>query len=194
MLITVLAIPQEQAAVDAQAEVKLMWAAQQDPTAFAPLYEAYFERVYAFCRRRSNTDAEAEDLCSQVFVRVLDGLYSYRGGMVAAWLFTIARRVIANHYRGRKPIINLDGIEIPTEDAVSERLERDDDRRILAGLVAALPDDKQTLLSLALDSGLTSKEIGDVVGKSSGSVRVELHRVIKLLRERYFRIVGGHSS
>ncbi len=192
MILSAWAIPDEKQ--PDPAEIAQMHAAQRDSAAFAPLYERYVERVYAFCLRRSPTPEDAEDLCSQVFLRALRGLHTYRGGLVSAWLFRIARNVIANHYRGRRPIIALDDLEIPADDHTTERIEQADDKRIIAALIATLPEEKQTLLSLSLDSGLTSSEIGEVIGKSPQAVRVEIHRIIKGLRERYFRMVEGQDA
>jgi RNA polymerase sigma-70 factor (ECF subfamily) len=197
MLLAFFALPDEQddntihqnALLDQQA----MRYAQQHPAAFSVVYDAYVDRVYAFCLRRSATPHDAEDLCSQVFVRALAGLPTYQGGLVSAWIFRIARNVIANHYRGMKPIIALEDIDIPSDDPALERLERDEDRRIIRALIDALPEDKQTLLSLSLDGKLTSQDIGQIIGKSPQAVRVELHRVIKGLRARYFRLMEDES-
>src|SRR5690242_143201 len=78
-------------------EARILQRAQQHPAAFAPLYERYFARIYAYCLRRASSPQEAEDLCSQVFTRALTGLHTYRGGSVPAWLFRIAHNVVANH-------------------------------------------------------------------------------------------------
>ena len=117
-----------------------MQMAQRDPALFAPLYERYFQRVYAYCLRRvGNTRAgsaqEAEDLCSQVFTRALAGLKSYRGGIVAAWLFQIAHNVLANHYRGQQIALPLDELDFADERAAGmfDDLDDADDRRILGG-------------------------------------------------------------
>ena len=192
MIISVLAIPHERPLDNAHAIH--MRRAQQDPAAFAPVYEFYVDRVYAFCLRRSAGPQDAEDLCSQVFVRALRGLDSYQGGLVAAWLFRIARNVVANHHRGRKPIIWLEDIDLPTEDRIGEQIEREQDHHLITQLIAKLPEEKQALLSLSLDSGLTSSEIGEVLGKSPEAVRVELHRIIKKLREQYFQSVGDTKA
>src|SRR5690349_22722029 len=88
-----------------------MQLAQHDRLLFAPIYEQYFDRVYAYCLRRTNSAQEAEDLCSQVFSRALGGLESYRGGVVAAWLFQIAHNSVIKHYRARRVVTALDEIE-----------------------------------------------------------------------------------
>jgi RNA polymerase sigma-70 factor (ECF subfamily) len=196
MIISTFAIPKENSVHEQfvreqeSFEVRQMGLAQRNPAEFSPIYQAYVQRVYAFCLRRSATPQDAEDLCSQVFIRALKGLSSYRGGMVSAWLFQIARNVIANHYRGQKVIISIEDIEIPLADKTSEPIESYQDRQILSDLIKGLSEHKQLLLSLSLDAGLTSAEIGAIVGKKPEAVRVELHRVIKQLRQQYFYRIG----
>jgi RNA polymerase sigma factor (sigma-70 family) len=114
--------------------------------------------------------------------------------MVSAWLFQIARNVIANHYRGQKVVISIDNIDIPMSDEhLSVGIEQRQDRQILTDLIHALPEGKQLLLSLSLDAGLTSIEIGAVINKKPEAVRVELHRLIKQLRQQYFYRIGHLS-
>ncbi|MFW5691824.1 MAG: sigma factor-like helix-turn-helix DNA-binding protein [Chloroflexota bacterium] len=57
-------------------------------------------------------------------------------------------------------------------------------------LLTALPEEKRTLLALSLEARLTSAEIGEIVGKRAGAVRVELHRLITQLRVQYQRLTG----
>ncbi len=178
---------------DAALEAQLMQAAQTDAAQFAPLYERYFDRVYAYCLRRSASTQEAEDLCSQVFTKALTGLHSYRGGMVAAWLFRIAHNVVVNHYRDRTMTVALDEFE-PTDDGLFDQAERAEDRRILGALVADLPSEQRDLLALTVDAGLTSQAAGDILGKSAVAVRVQLHRLLRQLRERYVQITGERPS
>ncbi|MBN1963756.1 MAG: sigma-70 family RNA polymerase sigma factor [Anaerolineae bacterium] len=187
-------MPARQDVPDPQAwdERAIMQAAQHDPAAFAPLYERYFGRIYAYCLRRVSTPQEAEDLTSAVFIRVLKGLPDYRGGHVAAWLFRIARNAINNHYRSDRPLVSLEDAEtILPDDAPSpiEQVLRAEERQAIRALVADLPGDQQDLLALKLVGELNSDEIGAVVGKRAGAVRVELHRIIKRLRLRYRQII-----
>lgn len=169
-------------------DVRLMRAARTDPARFAPLYERYFPRIYAYCLRRLGSADDAEDVTSQVFIRALGSLPEYRGGLVAAWLFRIARNAVLNHHRDRRLHLSLDGSDLDLADDApppGERLEQAEERQAIRALVATLPDDQQDLLALKLDAALTSEEIGEAVGKSAGAVRVELHRIIQKLRARY---------
>lgn len=181
-------------------EVQLMLMARDNPALFEPLYEAYFDRIYAYCRRRSHSTQDAEDLCSQVFTRAITGLHTYRGGMVAAWLFQIAHNVVVRHYQQRERAHQhtqqgLDDIDVPDDSAAFwEQIEMEDDARILEQALTELPDEHRDLLAMSLDGGLNSNEIGAILGKSPTAVRVQLHRVIKGLRERYIAIAEGAAQ
>ena len=174
-------------------EARLMSLARTQPEAFAPLYERYFPRVYAYCLRRVDETQEAEDLCSQVFTRALAGLHSYRGGLVSAWLFSIAHNVVVNHYRARRVLVALEDHDT-ADDSAGERFEQVEASRLVDTLLAALPDDQRDLLALTVDGGLTSEEAGAALGKSAGAVRVQLHRIVKQLRQRYELLTGEGSK
>ena len=79
----------------------LIEAAQQDPKRFAELYEANFERVYAFIVRRVHDRTQAEDLTSEVFHHALRNLsrFEWRGVPFAVWLYRIAANAIADAWR-----------------------------------------------------------------------------------------------
>lgn len=171
-------------------EIRIVHLAQRDRLLFAPIYEAYFDRVYAYCLRRTGNVQEAEDLCSLVFTRALAGLGGYRGGVVAAWLFQIAHNTVIKHYRSKRPLAALDeAADVAAESDLSS-VDDLETWRTLAGLVSALPDDQRELLALTLDAGLNSQEVAAIVGKSAVAVRVQLHRLLKQLRAQYEKISG----
>lgn len=166
-------------------EARIMRLAQTDLQQFAPLYERYFSRIYAYCRRRVASDAEAEDLTSQVFIRALSRLGTYQGGSVAAWLFRIAHNSLANHYRDRRPVASLESVvdDLPADlPETLDLINQAEQFALLDDLLTYLSEEQRDLLALKLEGELSSDEIGEVVGKKSGAVRVELHRIIKRLR------------
>ncbi len=169
--------------VNSSPESLMMLAAQSNPDFFAPIYESYFPRIYAYCLRGVDHPAEAEDLTSQIFTRALVGLARYEGGSVAVWLFRIAHNALANYYRDRRSHLSWDEMELPDPHpgpgAFIVELE---ERQALARSVAALPANQRELLALKIDGGLTSQEIGALLGKSAAAVRVELHRIMTRLR------------
>lgn len=178
---------------DARSEYDMMLAARDDPRQFAPLYERYFPRIYKYCLRRVETPQEAEDLTSQVFVRALRALDSYRGGMVAAWLFRIAHNAVVNHLRSRRPQVSIEGagLEIASENAEPIKyVIRAEQEALVRELVATLSEYQQDLLALKLSGEMTSEEMGAAVGKSAGAVRVDLHRTVNQLRTLFYQMTG----
>ncbi len=170
----------------ANEEVRLLELARNEPTAFAPLYERYFPRIYAYCLRRVGSNEEAEDLTSLVFTRALTSIGSYRGGSVVAWLFRITHNAVANHLRDRRPQLPLDTASHPVSgEDLSAGIVRDEEQEHLARLLAALPNDQREILVLRLVGELTAREIGAVIGKREGAVRVTLHRIVRGLRAAY---------
>jgi RNA polymerase sigma-70 factor (ECF subfamily) len=167
-------------------ETAIMRVARHDLRQFAPLYDAYFPRIYAYCQRRVATRQDAEDLTSQIFTRALKGIAGFRGGSVAAWLFRIARHAVANHHRGRRIPVALDEIEIAAEStALLDQLAHAEDITRVRQLVEDLPDDERELIELRLYDGLKTKEIAQIVGKREGAVKMRLSRLYKRLRVHF---------
>lgn len=169
-------------------EARQMQAAMHDLAQFAPIYEQYFGRIYRYCVRRVGTVEEAEDLTSVIFTRALVSIGGYRGGSVAAWLFQIAHNAVVNHLRSRRSHLSIEDTELDLVAEIPAPLEnmmRDETQQALRDLVATLSDEQQNLLALKMVAGLSAAEIGQVIGKNAGAVRVELHRVISKLRARY---------
>src|SRR5262245_16263978 len=81
----------------------LIEAAQQDPRRFGELYEANFERVYAFVVRRVRDRHEAEDITAEVFRHALANLgkFEWRGVPFAVWLYRIAANAMVDQQRKR---------------------------------------------------------------------------------------------
>ncbi len=157
--------------------------AASNPAAFKPIYDEFFPRIYRYCLRRIGSVDEAEDITSLVFTRALVGLASYRGGSFAAWLFRIAHNVVVNYLRSRKTTVTLEEADHQSsrDDVLDHLLEAEKEQQIIR-LVAGLPDEQRELLMLRMGAGLSAREIGQVVGKSEGAVRVAIHRTIQQLR------------
>jgi RNA polymerase sigma-70 factor, ECF subfamily len=175
-------------------EAILLEQARTDPAAFAPLYERYVVRIYQYCLRRVGSPEEAEDLASLVFSRALSSISGYRGGSPAAWLFAIAHNAVANHLRDRRAHIPLEGATLaavaskpePHGDPL-EYVLREEERERVAALVAQLTEEQRALLALKVVGHLSAREMGAVLGKREGAVRVALFRVVQQLRRAYHR-------
>jgi RNA polymerase sigma-70 factor (ECF subfamily) len=175
-------------ATSAEEDASLVRAAQRDPAAFAPLYQRYVTPVYRYIYSQVGNAADAEDLTAQVFTKALEGLHRYREqGNFAAWLFTIARRKVADHYRRQRPHVPLnEALDSPAERGnpltyvvQEEALQR------LAALVAKLGEQKQELLRLRFAAGLTYGEISELVGRSEAAVKMAVHRLLRQLEAQW---------
>src|SRR5436853_428271 len=77
-------------------DLTLVTAARRDPRAFGALYERYVTPIYRYAYLRLRSVAAAEDATSQVFMNALQALPQFRDGLFIAWLYRIARNVVAN--------------------------------------------------------------------------------------------------
>ena len=175
-----------------EAEAALVAAAQLDPAAFAPLYEAYVDRVYRYAYRRVGNHADAEDVTAQTFQQALAALsaYEWRGLPFGAWLFRIAANVILQRTRGGKREFTVDdltpyedeaGVETEGDDPAAI-LERDAEDQELVAAVRRLPLDQQRALVLKFSRDMTAREIGASMGRSEGAVKQLVHRALRSLR------------
>jgi len=154
---------------------------------FAALYEARFDRVYAFAYFRTGDVATAEDIAAEVFTRAWSNLRDPSDvNAAAAWLFTTTRRLVVDHYR-RPRTHDLASIEesahpsghSPEVAAVtSERLAT------LTRCLTDLSDRERDVIGLRFVARLRNREIGSLVRTSEGNVAKILHRTLKKLRDR----------
>ncbi len=160
--------------------------ARQNPDAFGALYRRYLTPLYRYLYHRLGSPQDAEDLTAQVFTEVLEGLATHRyreGGCFAAWMFTIARRRSVDFYRQR-PVVSLTDPPSP-EPGLLEALEKGENLKRLARLLANLDVDRQELLRLRFSAGLSFSEIGQIEGKSEAAVKMALYRTLDALRAQW---------
>ncbi len=173
-------------------EAALIEEAQANPLAFDQLYQRYLARVYWYLRARSESDEDAADLTQQVFLQVFHALpgYQQRGLPFAAWLFQIARHVVADKYRRHRATLSWDALPVTLEAAGDEQdpesVALQQERLAhLRMLLAKLDAGKRELLALRFAAGLSSSQIAAVLGKSPAAVKKQLTRIIASLKEQY---------
>jgi len=157
-------------------------AAQKDPTRFAELYEANFDRVYAFIVRRVQDRHEAEDLTAHVFHHALANLarFEWRGVPFAVWLYRIAANAIID--RGRRTRQTVDASFADDLDQSSWReIER---RATLFQLVNSLPEDQRSVIVQRFVEQKAIKDIAREFGRSEGAIKQLQFRALESLRAR----------
>jgi RNA polymerase sigma-70 factor, ECF subfamily len=176
---------------DPRDDACLVVAAIDDPATFATLYRRYVSRVYAYLARQTGNAEDAEDLTAITFSKVLAGLSNYREqGNFAAWLFSIARHSLHDHRRRRRSRVDIEQLVAHLADPAPSTeglLLQAEEARRLHRLIENLPGDQREVVILRFFGELRSAEIGRVLGRSEGAVRMLLHRSIKRLRRAYAR-------
>jgi RNA polymerase sigma-70 factor, ECF subfamily len=171
---------------DLAADEQLAVEAREDPTAFGLLYQRHVDRVFRFLRARGASEELAADLTAITFERALGHIHRYRAGQagIAPWLLRIARNAYIDAGR-RRPTVPLDDAgavadpgRSPEDAAIAA-----DERRLVLALLATLPEIQQEALALRFAAGLTSREIGEVIGRSEDATKKLLTRALAALRE-----------
>jgi RNA polymerase sigma-70 factor (ECF subfamily) len=161
-------------------------AAQADRAAFGALYRRYLDRVYGYAFYLLGDHHDAEDATERTFLSALDAIGRFRdeGATFRSWLFRIAHNQIANarRSRARRRAAPLDAVAEPVADADPARdAGTADDARRLRRALAELSEDRRQVIVLRFVDGLSAREIGAVLGRSEGAVRVLQHRALREL-------------
>lgn len=153
---------------------------------FVVLYDSYAEKIYRFLYFRTFQKELAEDLTSQTFLKAMDKIQLFRSdrGTFQAWLYQIARNLLIDEFRRRKPTEN---IEAHYDIAGSTNLETETQTQMsveaLQELIRTLPEEAQELVTMRLWDELSYAEIAVVTGKTEGSLKMQFSRIIAQLRQ-----------
>jgi RNA polymerase sigma-70 factor (ECF subfamily) len=169
-------------------EDQLVERAKGDADAFGELYDHYFGQIYRFVYSRLRDQDAAEDVTSEVFLKALRAIGKYKpsGHPFSSWLYQISVNAIADHYRAKKPVSNLDdaiGVADPQRPLDERVAEREEASRVWAA-IDSLPEQQRTAMTLKLGEDLKLADIGIVMGKSEGAIKLLIHRGMIGLRAR----------
>jgi RNA polymerase sigma-70 factor (ECF subfamily) len=159
---------------------------------FIQLYRRYLTPVYRYLYARvGGNRQEAEDVTSLVFERAWASIGSYRPvGSFRGWLFTIARRTLADYYRGgsKGHPVQIDGLDGSVRDPATGPEESamlaDQVRGVLRAL-ASLGEEQREIVTLRFMAGLKYGEIAALMGKREAAVKMVAYRALEEIRRRY---------
>jgi RNA polymerase sigma-70 factor, ECF subfamily len=171
-------------------EARLIRQAQRgDAVACAALYDRHYDAVFRYCYYRVNDVSLAEDLASEVFVRMVEKLDSFRirGRPLLAWLYTIARNLVTDAYRndGRASHLPLEEASTVSTDGERALVQRVD-RRLSADCLAAVLDrltcEQRQVILLKFVEDLNNAQVARLMAKSEGAIKSLQHRALNALR------------
>ena len=165
-----------------------------DPDIFEAFYREHVEDLQRFVARRVGDRERAADLTAEIFLAAIDSAHRYRPrrGTPKAWLYGIARVLVANDRRrsgreraGRAGEERLRGSALlDPEDAarIDARIDAAAQSRRLYEAMDRLPEAERAVLELVAIDELTVAEAAAAAGVRSGTARVRLHRARRKLR------------
>jgi len=154
---------------------------------YVELYREYLPRILNYVRLRVNGEDLAQDLTAAVFERAVAKQHTLRKREAfGAWLFRIARNVVAGYYRQRRPTVPLEwagnrpaaGPSPPEAVMHREEVER------LRAVLDTLSEREQEIIRLKFGAGLGNQEIAQIVDLRAGHVAVIVYRALRKLRAR----------
>jgi RNA polymerase sigma-70 factor (ECF subfamily) len=155
--------------------------------AFGQLYHIYADTVFRYIYYRVSTKVLAEDLTSETFLRALRRIttFSWQGRDFGAWLVTIARNLVADHFKSSRhrmevstgEMLDSNEVEASPEDSVLESLSN----AALLDAVHRLNDQQRECVTLRFLQGLSVAETADIMGKNEGAIKTLQYRAVRTL-------------
>ncbi|RAY15304.1 RNA polymerase subunit sigma-70 [Actinomadura craniellae] len=155
--------------------------------AFGQLYDHYLELVYKYIYYRVGTHALAEDLTSDTFLRALRRMsdFNWQGKDFGAWLVTIARNLVADHFKSSRYRLEI----CTAETLEGDRLEEGPERAVLESMttgvllnaIRRLNSEQQECIVLRFLHGLSVAETALIMGKKTGAIKALQYRAVRTL-------------
>lgn len=163
-------------------------AAQQgDREALALIYDHYFPRVYRYVATRLPTTEDAEDVTTEIFLRVIENLrtFEFRGPPFGAWVFRIAHNEVISFTRRRKVRSQVEPLTEAIPDPAPDHTDEVHTAltvEVVKAAVARLPQAQRQVIELRFAAGLSVAETARVLGKTENNVKVLQHKAIAKLQ------------
>lgn len=159
---------------------------QKDPTTqFLEAHEAYADVIFRMCLSKTSSRDEAKDLTQETFMRVWERLASGREKIenLRAFLFTVARNLIKDYYKRKKPVLARDLPEGHMEEIpIEATAELQSETKIALSALESLPDAYRETLMLHFVEGYAISEIADMLGERANTISVRVKRGLEKAR------------
>jgi len=163
-----------------------------DTDAFAQLYDRYLDTIYRYVYYRVGSRQLAEDLTSETFLRALRsmGTFTWQGRDFGAWLVTIARNLVADHFKSSRFRLEVTIADMVAAEGAAESAEstegvvlRSLTNATLLAAVKRLNPQQQECLVLRFLQGLSVAETAKIMGKNEGAIKTLQYRAVRTLAQ-----------
>lgn len=173
---------------DEQGALNGLW--NLDSHSIGAVYDKYFPEVYRYVRYRVNDDAVAEDIASDVFVRLLEAVQKGRGPQtnLKGWLIVTASNVVNDHLRRRyrRPTEELKDSMPDLNTSVHAEVDLREQNRAVQTAYVQLTDEQQHVLALRFGQGYSLEETALHMKKNVNAIKALQFRALNMLQ----RLVG----
>jgi RNA polymerase sigma-70 factor (ECF subfamily) len=179
--------------VSSQQLGRLVREAQQgEREALEELYLLHFDRIYSYLHMSVGNRHDAEDLTTQVFVKMLESIakFRWRSAPFSAWLFRIAHNLAMDHFRANKR--GQPEAEVPEPDpgegsAAEEEALESIGRQSMLELIQNLSHEQQQVLTLKFVFNFSNGEAATILDKTEGAIKSLQHRALASLQRQLER-------
>src|SRR6266496_602045 len=168
-----------------------------DRDALEELYLLHFDRIYSYLHMSVGNRHDAEDLTTQVFVKMIEsiGKFRWRSAPFSAWLFRIAHNLAMDHFRASKRWQPEE--EVPEPDpgegsAAEEEALESIGRQSMLQLIEKLSHEQQQVLTLKFVFNFSNAEAATILDKTEGAIKSLQHRALASLQRQLER--SGSSA
>jgi RNA polymerase sigma-70 factor (ECF subfamily) len=159
-----------------------------DSQAIGAIYDQYFSQVYRYIRYRISDDAMAEDIASDVFMRLLEAVQKKQGPQsnIKGWLITTASHAVNDHLRRqyRRPLEALPDSLPDRAPGIHSQVDARERKRAVQSAYARLTSEQQHVLALRFGQGYSIEETAAHLKKNANAVKALQFRALAAL-QRY---------
>jgi RNA polymerase sigma-70 factor, ECF subfamily len=164
-------------------------AQEGDRDALEELYLLHFDRIYSYLHMSVGNRHDAEDLTTQVFVKMLEsiGKFRWRSAPFSAWLFRIAHNLAMDHFRASKRWQPEEEVPEPDpgeESAAEEEALESIGRQSMLELIEKLSREQQQVLTLKFVFNFSNADAATILDKTDGAIKSLQHRALASLQRQ----------
>lgn len=146
------------------------------------MYDTYADDIFRYLFVHVRDRELAEDMTADTFMRAWKSIESFDFSQPRPWLYKIARNIMTDHWRKKKPVF-LEDEEVVSDTSLTEEVDRKLTKDRVRGALHQLPEPMKSVVTLRFLSGYSAKQTAKSLNISESNVRVIQYRALKRLKD-----------